>query len=703
MTRERIDEHTLKVLEFGQVLELLASFASNDLGRQAARTLYPSVDADWIQRRLAETTQLKNLLEREIRIPLAGVTDIRQMLTEFGVKRTVFEPDELLEICDTLQGCGRLKKFFAELEPAKFEHLCAMGARLGDYSDICTEINRCIETESGHGRIRDHASERLLQVRQQIAHLAHEIQRRFRTIILAPELRSALENDKFMMRHGRPVVAIKAGYRSGLRGTVLDRSNTGATLYIEPDALVELSNELEDAVFEEKKEVGRILFELSRLVLQSRDSILASLDVLGLIDLTYAKARFSMAYNMAAPEISERTFLQLRQARHPLLLRWAAEQKCCEVNDVLSEIVPIDVRVGDDFDLLIVTGPNTGGKTVMLKTIGLLTLMTQSGLHIPARSDSAIPAYLRIYADIGDEQSIQQSLSTFSAHMQQIVRILEKTNDRTLVLLDELGAGTDPIEGSALATAILDKLLAKRGHAIATTHLGQLKSYAYRTPRVENASVQFDAQTLKPTYELLIGTPGSSNALAIAARIGMPTGVIEQAQSLLAGTSDGTTDLINQVQNTRQDAERKRARAQQILDQAKLLRTRARQQLARVRQEADLLKQQADKAIDDSMQKVLQLLGEYGSQMKNATKPYKDLADKLSQQVSDAADSTPLAARHAKFIESLRKGDNVYVMSFRRQGIVDKIHRKRRTIVVIVEGKQVEVPLKDVRQTTDTV
>jgi len=693
MVRKKIDDHTLNVLEFGQVLETLASFASSSLGKDASAAIYPSVDTVWITNRIAETSELKTLLEKGIRVPLAGLRDIRPLLEQFGKKQTVFEPGELLEISDTLGSSGRCKRFFNELDPTDYAHLRTMGEKLDDFDVIVEEITRCIDADK---TVRDNASEKLKQIRRQIGQLSNEIKRKFAAIVSAPQMRKALESDKFLMRHGRPVVAIKTDYRHYLHGTVLDRSNTGATLYVEPDALVEISNNLEDALFEEKKEVGRILWELTKVILDKQKDILTSLKALALIDLTYAKARFSIAYNMSPPEIVPDSFLKLRQARHPLLLRWVSQQKNIQPNQVLNEVVPIDIRLGEDFDLLLVTGPNAGGKTVMLKTTGLLILMTQSGMHIPAAPDSRVPIYKQVYADIGDEQSIQQNLSTFSAHMSRIVRILEGTNRRTLALLDELGAGTDPTEGAALAVAILDRLLVQKGHIIATTHLGQLKTYAYTTLRAQNASVQFDTETLKPTFQLLIGTPGSSNALSIAGRVGVPKPVIDRAQSMLTKETIDTTDLIKQVHVARQAAEQNRLETQATLDQIKRTQMLAAEQLAQAQQQAETLKRLADEEIDNSMRQVRQVAEDFAAQMQNAPKPWSQKANELLDKVSALADGTPLATRHAKFIETLRTGDTVYIIPFRRQAIVHRIHRKRRTIVLFIENKQVEVPFDDV-------
>ncbi len=693
MAGKRIDEHTLKVLEFEDVKTILASYAASDLGRDAARTLYPSVDRRWAATRIAETTELTSVLDRGERVPMAGLRDIRATLKEFGKKETVLEPAQLIEIADTLAASGRLRLYLTNLEPDQCRHLCAMGAKLGDFQAIVDEISRCI---GGDKRVRDNASEKLKEIRRRVGQLSESIHHRFVSIIASPSLRRAIENDKFLMRHGRPVVAIKANYRTALRGTVLDRSNTGATLYVEPDELVELSNELEDALFEEKKEVGRILWVLTKLVLDEQKAILDSVKMLALVDLTYAKARFSVAYNMSPPELSPDASLQLREARHPLLLQLASRQKGCAVAQLTDEVVPIDVRLGDDFDLLLVTGPNTGGKTVVLKTVGLLTAMAQSGLHIPARAGSCVSVFRQIYADIGDEQSLQQSLSTFSAHMRQVVKIIERTSHGTLVLLDELGAGTDPIEGAVLATTILEKLMDKGGRVVATTHLGQLKSFAYTTPRAENASVQFDTQTLQPTYRLMIGTPGSSNALVIAKRLGMPKDVIGKADSLLASKSDGSSELMNQIQATREDAERKRSEAQSLLDEAGTVREEAAQRLRHVEEEGRRLQEQADREIDEAMQAVRRLTGEFAAESQNAPGLWSGKAQEFADRIAELAAGTPLAERHAQFIAALHRGDSVYVVPFRREGIVERVRRKRGTVVVFVDSKQVEVPFREV-------
>ena len=693
MGRRRIDEHTLEVLEFDEVRRELATYASSDLGRAAAEKLRPSADLEWIAARMGETTELRRLLDEGVRVPLAGMCNIRPLIEGFGKKETVFEPEDLTRIGDTLATAGNLHRFLGDLDEATFPRLRAMASGLDSFEPLVAEINRCIDEEK---RVCDEASEKLGDIRRAMERIHHQIRARFEAIVSSLAMRKAIENDNFMMRHGRPVVAIKANYRGHLHGTVLDRSNSGATLFVEPDALVELSNELEDVLFEEKKEVGRILFQLTRMVLDDGDRILANVRMLGFVDLAFARARFSVAYAMTAPEVQGACSFELRQARHPLLLRLASRRRGCEPAEAAGDVVPIDVRLGGDFDLLLVTGPNTGGKTVMLKTVGLLTLMAQSGMHLPVRADSKVCVFSRIFADIGDEQSIQQSLSTFSAHMRQLVTILKGANSHTLVLLDELGAGTDPTEGAALSEAFLDALLARQARAIATTHLGQLKNYAYRTSRAQNASVQFDRETLSPTYKLLIGTPGSSNALAIAARVGLEPAVVEHARSLLAADVDAASELINQVQATREAAERRRDEAQERLNEARGLKDAVERELARVRHESGRIKSRADNEIDKSMRQVRQAVQDYLAAMKNAPKPWREAAQIMAAKIEELAASTPLAQRQAAFIEALRKGDSVYVLSFGAEGVIDRIRRKHATIRVIIGDKQVEVGFDDV-------
>ena len=686
----RIDEHTLRVLEFPQVLELLATYAASGLGRQEAAGLYPSSDPEWVRARLAEVSELRDLLDQDIRIPLTGLRDIRPILEHAGQKTPVLEPKELLEIGQTLFACGRLKQFFAAREDRP--RLQALAAGLSDFTAILDEIDRCIENEKA---LKDNASPRLHEIRRQVDALENAIQDKFAAIIAHPGIRAALENDQVITRNGRAVIAVKTNYRHLVNGMVLDRSNTGSTLYIEPYALAELSNQLEDASSEERQEVGRILFELTRLVLQARAEIGASLKVLARIDLAYAKARLSQEYRMEAPQVTAGASLSLGQARHPLLLEYTLKQLDGNLQQAFRQVVPIDVRLGEDFDLLLLTGPNTGGKTVTLKTIGLLTLMAQAGLHISARPDSQIPVYRQVFADIGDEQSIQQNLSTFSAHIHQVIQILGQANRFSLVLLDELGAGTDPSEGAALATAILESLLKQGARVVATTHLGQLKNFAYSTSRAQNGSVAFDPQTLQPTYHLLIGTPGSSNALAIAERLGMAQPLIHAARGRLSNEDRGHRELINQVQTTRQAAEEQRSQAQRLMEEVRGLQRLASETLERAQAERTAAMGEADDEIARALKLIRGLFQQYAGLMYNAPKPWSEQAAQLVAEFENLAAGTNLALRQARFVASLRRGDSVLARPLHRPGIIKRINRKRQTFTLLMDGREVQIPFAE--------
>ena len=507
-----------------------------------------------------------------------------------------------------------------------------------------------------------------------------------------------LQNPQPAWRHGRPVFQVRQESQGKIRGVLHDRSHSGATLFIEPSVVVESANRLSDVRAAEHREIEVILAHICRGLRRCQAEIQGAVAALVHLDLTYAKARFSTDYEMSAPHLGDS--LRLSSARHPLLLQWASVEYDRPVRELDQRVIPISPRLGDDFDLLLVTGPNTGGKTVLLKTIGICQLMAQSGMHIPARPGSQVTVYEHLFADIGDEQSIQQSLSTFSAHMQHVIQILKQTNAQTMVLLDELGAGTDPTEGASLATAILDELLRSQGHIIATTHLGQLKTYAFARARAENASVQFDSQSLRPTYKLFIGTPGSSNALAIARRLGMPERVIRSAHDLLAEHSDGSSELINQVQTTRELAERKRQQSENMLNDAQGVHQEATRRLAELREERKRLRGQADRQVDDTMRRVRATIQGFDRQMANAPKPWHAFVQDLVEDINQLASSTPLAERHRRFTEGLKKGDSVYVLPLRRSAIVDRIRRKRQSVQLFVDGKQIEVSFEQICRNT---
>ncbi len=692
MTRRRIDEHTIQTLEFEQIRQILASYASSSPGKQAARDVYPSLDPQWISHRLEETSEVKQLLQENRRLPLAGIHDLMEMFDLLRQKQSVFEPEQLLAVSDTLTCCASVKSFFNEFAPEQYPQVRQIVEKLEPLPELVEQINAAIQS---NGTVRSEASPRLQEVRSKIVELRESIQHKLKGILGNPEKQNALENRELLIRNGRAVIAVKTNYRQWIPGTVLDRSHSGATLYLEPAVIAELSNELEDQLYEEKKEIDRILSELTHLVLQQRDTLVQNTHHLAMLDLTVAKARFSIDYDMNPARVELDTPLELMQARHPLLMQLFARREETTVTEAMNKVVPIDVRLGRDFDMLLITGPNTGGKTVTLKTIGLLALMNQSGLHIPARSDSHLPIYRQVFVDIGDEQSLEQSLSTFSGHILQVVDILQRAGKHALVLLDELGAGTDPEEGGALAVAILDKLLEAAGHIVVTTHLSSLKNYAFNTPRVENASVQFNLETLEPTYELMIGTPGSSNALTIAGRLGLARPVIAKAKSHLSKRARGTTFLINQVQRSRELSERHRAEARALLERSRAIYQLISERLERSQAERDRLIDQANDIIDQSMRRILKRSQEYHAHAQNAPDPWKQEAEKLLADLTELAAAAPLACKQKAFLDTLGKGDRVYLLSLDCPATVLRMRKSRQLLTCMVDGKEVDVPFAD--------
>jgi DNA mismatch repair protein MutS2 len=693
MKHKSIDEHTLRVLEFDSVRQLLSTHSMSVLGRQAALALYPSTNPEWIERRLAETTELKGLLQQGVRIPIAGVTDLVSLFAHIGKNQTVFEAKQLLAVSDTLTCLAGIKGFFSECDSQVYPYLHGVADRIRTFPNIVEAICSCVQ---GDGTIRSDASEKLLKIREKIGQLREAIQSKLKAILSSSGMQDALENNQFLVRNGRAVIAIKTNFRHRMQGAVLDRSQSGATLFMEPYAITEIGNVLEDEIYAEKKEVGRILWQLTQTVLVERDGVSHAVSELGLIDLTVAKARFSLAFGMSRAALLSDQQMELRQARHPLLVHLIAQECDNVLADAIRKTVPVDVRLGKDFDLLIVTGPNTGGKTVTLKTVGLLSLMTQSGMHIPAHPDSRLPVYRQIYVDIGDEQSLEQSLSTFSGHIRQISHITNHAGPRALVLLDELGAGTDPAEASALASSILDALLVVGSHVVVTSHLGTLKTYALTTPRAENASVHFDMESLRPTYRLLIGTPGSSNAITIAERLGLAKGIITRAMELLNASGSDKGEALNQAQRSRELAEQKRSAAFSLLEEVKGLHRLVSERVQRTQWERERLTDQADFEIERTMRKVSLILQEYGRDLQNAPNPWNEQAQALVEQIRAVAHESPLAKRQERYIRNLSRDDKVYILSFDCQGTVQRVRRSRGTISCLVEGKELEVPFAEI-------
>jgi DNA mismatch repair protein MutS2 len=570
-----VNHSDYEALELDKVLVRLAAHTAFSASEALALALEPTADVAEARRRQAATAEARQLRALRPTLTVGGAHDVQPLLRRAAVGGTL-QPTELLDVASTGRAAAILKtsvlKYADELPT-----LARIAERLGEHGAVTEAIDRAI---GDGGDVLDGASPALRQLRIQVRGAYGRLMDKLQELLGSPGYRTALQEPIVTMREGRYVVPIKVEYRNQVRGIVHDQSASGATLFVEPLAVLDLTNRWRELQIEEQREVERVLAELSGLVGADHYGLEASVEGLAELDLHFAMARLAEEQRATKPELRgprERVgspVLRFVEARHPLLT---------------GEVVPISVELGRDFDVLLITGPNTGGKTVALKTIGLLALMAQCGLQLPAGDGSFSTVFGGVYADIGDEQSIEQSLSTFSSHVTRIVGILQEADSRSLVLLDELGAGTDPQEGSALARSILRFLQERGSSVVATTHYSELKTYAHTTPRVENASVEFNLETLSPTYRLSVGLPGRSNALAIATRLGMPEAVIGGARELLTPENVEVEQLLAEIQQERAAAVAAREQAAHAAEDAAKLLARRERQVAAVEQERDAI------------------------------------------------------------------------------------------------------------------
>jgi len=581
-----MDPRTLRVLEFDKIRDRLARFTSFSLGAERARALLPTDDIRLAQEWLAETAEARRLLEEKSDIYIGGVHDLRPQV-EQALRGSPLLPTDLIDIRYTLQRARSLQRAMSRLAD-QFPHVADVALRIAVPAAVIDEIGRCIDER---GEVLDSASDALGRIRRELRTAHSRLLERLQRIVSTPANAQYLQEPIVTQRQGRYVIPLRAEFKGRIPGLVHDQSGSGATLFIEPMAVVDLNNQWREAQLAEEEEIRRILAALTEVIAAHADAIRIIVEALGDLDLIFAKARYANELRAVEPElvqfesVSQRisksanrrvsesasrrigesakaqtnpptnqpanplpvssihhpgSIIRLPQARHPLL-------------DPLT-VVPVDIYLDDDYFIVLITGPNTGGKTVSLKTTGLLILMAQAGLAIPTAEGAAVSVFEQVFADIGDEQSIEQSLSTFSSHMTHIVEILAQADARSLVLLDELGAGTDPEEGAALAQALLNTLLERRVTALATTHYSELKVFAHSTPFVANASVEFDIETLSPTYKLTIGLPGQSNAFAIARRLGLAPGIVAQAEALVSPQSLEAEAMLAEIKRAREAA-----------------------------------------------------------------------------------------------------------------------------------------------------
>jgi DNA mismatch repair protein MutS2 len=545
----KMDSHTLELMEFDKVRDLLAGYAASSLGRDLARQLEPTTDADAIRTELSLVTEMVEALVAGLAPPFGGLHDVR-LLARRAAIGTALTAEQLLEVAETLNVTGAMYRYRMRLTET-LTGLIDLLNGVEDQGAVAKTIGGCID---GRGHVLDMASRDLGVVRQKLYELDEKVKAEVRRLLRDPELRKILSYPNATVNGDHYVLPVSVNHRHKIQGIIHRVSGTGETVFVEPASIAKLSAERVTLKAEEDREVKRILRRLSQEVGRIAKPLCYSLDVLAKLDLVTAKAKFSRDFDMYAPIVNEDGKLWLRNARHPLLENIFRNEKRPD-GEPARKVVPVEMRLGLGFNLLVITGPNTGGKTVTLKTTALLCLMAQCGMHVPAGEGSTVPVFKQILSDIGDEQSLEQSLSTFSSHVSRIAKIFEVADDRSLILLDELGAGTDPVEGAALGRAILDQLDAVGARAVVTTHLGDLKTYAFNNERAENGAVEFDTETLRPTYKLHIGQYGMSNALKIARRLKLPKELLKRAHRYLKRRR-GKIGELARLQELRAEAEK---------------------------------------------------------------------------------------------------------------------------------------------------
>ena len=685
-----MDKKSLKVLEYNKIIDLLATKASSSLGLKYIEELTPSSEYEEVKDMLEETSEAQAILVKRGHVNLGGIQDVSDSVkrAEIGA---VLDPGSLLKISGSLRAARNLKRSLdsGEEEDFNYPRIQALSNALYVYRDIEDEIDNAIISEV---EISDNASPTLRSIRRGILQKNQSIRSKLNSIISSTTYQKYLQDAIISVRGDRFVVPVKAEYRSQVAGIIHDQSSSGATLFIEPMSIVEMNNELRKLKLDEQEEIEKILAELTRMVGEVAGDILSNQIILGKLDFAFAKGKLSIAMKAIEPVLNDDKHINIKNGRHPLLDS--------------DKVVPNNIYLGEDFDTLVITGPNTGGKTVTIKTIGLFALMTQSGLHIPADYGSSMCVYDNVFADIGDEQSIEQSLSTFSSHMTKIVGILNEVTSDSLVIFDELGAGTDPVEGAALAIAILEDVNMAGAKCIATTHYSELKNYALTKPRVENAAVEFDVNTLSPTYKLLIGVPGKSNAFEISRKLGLKNYIIDRAKEFINTDNIELEDVLQNVEKNRIKAEQERAEAEQLKKEIEEIKAEYDRKLEKLtisrekmmekaRSEAFSITRQAKEEADNILRELRSMEMEMASKEKNRKIEAlrKELADSMGN-LQPSVKSMIVPKVSNKEIKDLKPGDEVKVITLNQDGSVVSVDKKKKEAVVQIGIMKMTLPFK---------
>jgi DNA mismatch repair protein MutS2 len=681
-----IASNTLRTLEFDKVMAAVSGYAGFSAGRQRIEELLPLTGLAEVETRQEQVAEACQLLDSRPNVTIGGSRDVRDSAKRAAIG-SVLRAEELLDIATTLEASRDLKSAINRAE-VEIPLIRRWADELATYPEIVHRIN---ETFDSGGEVLDSASPRLRQIRSEIRSAHGRLIERLNGMIASSEYRTSLQEPILTVRNGRYVLPIKTEARSKVPGIVHDQSASGQTSFVEPAAVTELNNKWAELQLEEGREIERILDELSRRVGGQAEGIIATVDSLADLDCAFARARYATVIRATRPILNSDGEVDLVNARHPLLT---------------GDVVPISVQLGQGFNVLVITGPNTGGKTVALKTVGLLTLMAQTGLQIPTDENSRIAIFETVWADIGDEQSIEQSLSTFSSHLTNIISILSGTDDRSLVLLDELGAGTDPAEGSALARSIIRELLDLSARAITTTHYSELKAFAHEQAGVQNASVEFDVESLSPTYRLVIGVPGRSQALAIAKRLGLGSAIIERARSYISQGGLRVERLLTQIQQERQGLHGLFKRAQELNVDLGKLRDRLQEEVARtVSERANVLKsarQEGNQAVRELRLRLSEIEAE--ANRSGSTAPggrVRALRAKVDQARAETMAELPSLTEPAKpavaVAGAIQVGDEVMVAGLGQSGTVTR--QVDKEYEVQVGAFKLRRPLADLTRT----
>lgn len=686
-----LTEREIRLLEFDQIRMMLASLTVTAMGNEVARTLLPESDLYRINKKYRETTEACALLVKDF-LKIKPAPDIR-LATRKAEKNGMLTAPELLKVKIFLRSCRHLQNRL------KREEIMEMAPTIASFSfriDGCPALYRKLEScvDDG-GEIRDSASPLLSEIRHVRLDLSRRIQDKLEECTRNPGLRRYLQEPLITIRNDRYVLPVKQEYRAQFQGIFHDQSSSGATLYIEPISTMELQNKFQQYKNMEKKEIEKILKESSMLVGSNAGSLRNDLALYGYLDFAMAKGKLSFSMEGIEPRLARERLVDLRGSRHPLLKEKA---------------VPIDFKLGGENRIMVVTGPNTGGKTVTLKTVGLFVAMAQSGLHLPVRAGTEIGVFEKIRVDIGDEQSLEQSLSTFSAHLKNIISILEEAGPRSLILLDELGAGTDPSEGAALARAILANLYRKGSLVVTTTHINDLKMFAHLQEGIQNASLEFDVETLSPTFRLLMGVPGSSNALIVAGKLGLPPAIIDEARGYLSREHEEIEAIINDLNIEQKRSRQEAEQAEGERRQAETIRQQLEEEMEKTRAMQEEVfgeaRNEAARIVKEARQKANELIGDLqrivsDSRAEKETGSLKD-AEKIRRSLHAAMEDifdteSDLSDIGTITGDGIRCGDKIYIKSLKREGIVEYLDLQKESLQVRVEDKMIETVFGDIR------